>query len=40
MGVMQICLFLIFNFSKSLQKNDLYRNLSEAVFFLPVLMLI
>ena len=40
LGVMQICLFLIFHFSKSLQKNYLYRNLSEAIFFLPALIFI
>lgn len=40
LGVMALCLLIIFRMSGYLKNNDLYRYMSEAVFILPVLMLI
>ncbi len=40
MGVMALCLLVIFRMSGYLKNNDLYRYISEAVFVLPALMLI
>lgn len=39
-GSMGICLLLIFVFRSSLEKNDYYRVLGDAVFFLPVIYLL
>ncbi len=40
LGMMALCLLIIFRLSDYLKNNDLYRYISEAVFVLPALMLI
>jgi len=39
-GLMSICFLLIYSYSNQLEKNDVYRYISEAVFFLPILILV
>jgi hypothetical protein len=40
LGSMQACLLVILFYSNYLRRNDLYRYLSEAVFFLPAVILL
>jgi len=40
LGSMSVCLVIIFNTSRYFRDKELYRYISEAVFILPVLMLI